>query len=323
MPASMDQIKDEWRILRTGAVVQIRPDSGVLRLSDADRVDFLQRMTTNDIAALEAGRATVTILTSPTARNLFAFTVVCRAQDLLLLPSAGETTVLETHLRGQIFFMDKIGLEEVSGRYQRMRLMGPQAGAILAGWGFQLEEVPEGTWQERDGLLAVKQLDFDVPGYELLVASEQQGLHERLLSAGVSPLAHNESYHLRRIELGRPASGYEITSEYTPLEAGMISAVADNKGCYTGQEIIARQITYDKVTKALVGLRLTEAVAPGDVVLADGRSVGTVTSAAPSPNAEIFWALAIVKHPHTAPGAAVAVGGGPGEVVALPFAPEG
>ena len=77
----------------------------------------------------------------------------------------------------------------------------------------------------------------------------------------------------------------------------MEHAVSGNKGCYPGQEVIARQLTYDKVTQRLVGLRLDEPVAPGGRLLAEGKPVGVITSAAVSPRFGAI-ALGVVKRPH-------------------------
>ena len=93
--------EEAYRALRDGAVLQRRPTSGLLVLSDADRQDFLHRMTTNEINGLKVGQSTVTILTSPTARTEYVFTVVCRSDELWLLPAAGETDVLGTQSEGQ------------------------------------------------------------------------------------------------------------------------------------------------------------------------------------------------------------------------------
>jgi folate-binding protein YgfZ len=98
-----------------------------------------------------------------------------------------------------------------------------------------------------------------------------------------------------------------LTGEYNPLEAGLAWACADNKGCYTGQEIIARQITYDKVMRTLVGLVAAHPLTPGAEVMAEGRSVGQVTSAAHSPGLDAPIALAVVKRPANTPGTQVTV----------------
>jgi folate-binding protein YgfZ len=107
----------------------------------------------------------------------------------------------------------------------------------------------------------------------------------------------SESRHILRVEAGLPDAGAELSEEYTPLEAGMERAVSGDKGCYPGQEVLARQVTYDKVTQRLVGLRLSEPVAPGRRLLVEGKPAGVVTSAAESPRFGAI-ALGVVKRPH-------------------------
>lgn len=308
----------EYAALLSGAAVQDRPDGGLLVLTGADRVDFLQRMTTANVAALRPGQATPAVLTSPVARIEFVFTVLCRADDLWLLPARGETDVLAGKLRSQIFFMDKVKVENPSANYRRWRVMGPGAGALLAQAGPAL---PDGDdrFAQAEGVTLLRQERYDVPGYEVVASlAEADALSARLAEGGARFLADQSAYHSRRVELGRPAPGAELTGEYNPLEAGLAWAVADSKGCYTGQEIIARQITYDKVTKTLVLLRSDTLLAPGAELSAEGRAVGVVTSSAYSPAAGGPVALAVVKRPHNQPGAVLAAGGGRAVVASLP-----
>jgi folate-binding protein YgfZ len=305
--------------LAEGAVVQIRPTSGLIVVSDADRSDFLHRMTTNNINALRPGQSAVTVLTTPTARIAFVFTVVCREEALWLLPSPGEATALARHLRGQIFFMDKVKVRDASADYRQWRVMGAGAATALAQLGFGLDDSPDGSWQEQESVLAVKQAAYDLPGFVLVAPAERdESVSAALAAAGVQPLA-DERYAAWRVELGRPAPGHELTGDYNPLEAGLAWACADNKGCYTGQEILARQQTYDKVTKTLVGLRPGAPVAEGSAVSVGGQTVGAVTSTALSPQLAAPVALAILKRPHNTPGTQVNVDGVAATVVELPF----
>jgi folate-binding Fe-S cluster repair protein YgfZ len=96
-----------YQALAAGAALQARPNFGVLVLRDRDRTDFLQRMTTNDIALLQPGQAALTILTSPVARIDAVFSVLCRQEDLLLLPSEGQAETLRQRLQRQIFLWTK------------------------------------------------------------------------------------------------------------------------------------------------------------------------------------------------------------------------
>lgn len=300
-----------------GAAVWMPPAVGVLRLTDADCVDFLHRMTTNNIKALRPGESCVTVLTSPTAKIVQVFTVLADEDSLWLLPAPGEAAALERHLRGQIFFMDKVRVSQPERALARLRIVGRQAAVILAQNGFDPLPASEGNWQRRQELMILRQETYDLPGYEVIAPVEAV---ETLLAQLGAPQLDAASYTARRIELGRPAHGAELIGEYNPLEVGLGWACAENKGCYTGQEIIARQLTYDKVTRALVGLRSAALLTAGAPVLVEDRQVGVVTSAAFSPALQTPVALAILKRPYHAPGTAVTVAGVAAEVAALPLA---
>jgi folate-binding protein YgfZ len=316
----------DYAALTTSTGLITRARAGVLRLTDADRHDFLQRMTTNNIAVLRPGMSAVTVLTSSTARTLFVFTVIARSEDLILLPAPGQGQALARHLRGQIFFMDKVKLHDVTHGFtgnddegwMRLRLMGPNAAETLLALGMEATSLLADGVIVQDDLLVVAQPHYETPGFELVVRpSRAAALTDTLVGAGARIVAE-AAVEVRRVELGRPAPGAELTEEYTPLEAGLGWACADNKGCYTGQEIIARQITYDKVTKTLVGLHLSAPVAVGSEVMAENRPVGTVTSTAHSPSLDACVALAVVKRPHNTPGALLHIGAATATVTSLP-----
>jgi tRNA-modifying protein YgfZ len=312
MSVSTATFQQEYHALREGAALQIRADAGILALTDADRVDFLQRLTTNNITALAAGHSCVTVLTSPTAKIMQVFAV----------PARGETESLARQLRGQVFFMDKVKVTDLSSNYARMRLMGPQALTALAATGLDMHGAGDGEWRGREGLLAVSQRRYDIPGYEIVVAQEKRNeVVTRLAAVQATVLEGEDSYHVRRIELGRPLPGTELTGEYKPLEAGLAWACAENKGCYTGQEIIARQITYDKVTRSLVGLVSDELLSAGSALSAGSREVGIVTSAAYSPLLGAPIALAIVRRPYDVGGSELQCEDKAVRVRELPFAP--
>jgi folate-binding protein YgfZ len=276
-------------------------------------------MTTNNIAILQPGQHTVTVLTGPTARILFVFTVLARRDDLLLLPAPGQAQALARHLRGQIFFMDKVKVDDQSAQWARLRVVGPQAHQTLAAAQPDAPALAPHHWMALGDSLVLHQTDYDLPGYEWLVPSADapaQQAHWR--EQQILPVAPAD-YEARRIELGRPAPDAELTGDYSPLEAGLAWTCAENKGCYTGQEIIARQITYDKVTKSLVGLRSATLLPVGAEITVDGRAVGVVTSAALSPTLQIPLALAVVKRPHNVAGTLVQSESTSAEVTALPF----
>jgi tRNA-modifying protein YgfZ len=315
---ALDRIQHEYEALRTEVAVLARPDARPLSIRGEDRADFLHRMTTNDVKSLRQGQSAVTVLTSPTAHIRFVFTVLCRDHDLLLLPAPGQSQPLEQHLRSQIFFMDQVNIEPVT--YARWRVMGPRAAEALEGVGWPTGTAENGAWRETDEALFVQQDEYDVPGFEVASPTDAGNLLVATLEKnGATILTGETAYTARRVELGHPAPGYELTEQYNPLEAGLGWACADDKGCYTGQEIIARQLTYDKVTKTLVGLTCDTAVSAGDNVSVEEKVAGQVTSAAYSPGFGQHLALAILRRPHNTPGAQVSVRAVQAQVVELPF----
>lgn len=312
---------NDYDALTTGAALLERPEAGLLLLTDADRHDFLHRMTTNEINKLPVGAATVTVLTNPTARMLFAFTVLARTDALWLLPAPGQTAALEHHLRGQIFFMDKVKVQNISDQYHRCRLMGPLAERVLTNAGFAVATLADDRWLEQEDCIILKQTKFDVPGFEVIAPQGYYAtLVTKLVDDGAVLLSDENAYQSYRVELGRPQAGHEVTDAFNPLEAGLAWTCADNKGCYTGQEIIARQVTYDKITKSLVGLRSNRQLPVGAELMDEsGRAVGTVTSAVESQGLGVPLALAIIKRPQNAPGTLLTIDNQRAEVVALPF----
>ena len=145
-----------------------------------------------------------------------------------------------------------------------------------------------------------------------------QELQARALGQG-AVAASPATYEILRIEAGQPYAGHELTDDYIPLEADLWSAVSFTKGCYIGQEIIARMESRGRLAKTLVGLRLDAPVAPGAEVRCGGSLVGKVSSAAVSPWAGPV-ALAFVKPASAAQGTRVEVNGVPAEIAPFPLA---
>jgi len=311
----------------SGAAFFPQDSAGYLVVSGADRVAFLQRQTTNDVRLLSPERALVTALTSPTARILDVLTLLAEPEAIaaLTLPDRGAETA--RFLRSRIFFIDKVSVDDASAAYTQVDLIGPEAGEGLGRLGVNRPpQVGEVLSSEVAGnpLRVLGQRGF---GYRLLVPAASSGEVAALLSeAGVIALSA-ESYTILRVEAGLPAAGHELVEEYTPLEAGLEWAISEAKGCYTGQEVIARQITYDKVTRHLVGLQVEGEVSVGERLWSsqEERPAGTITSAAISPRFGPI-ALGIIRRPFDEPGTRLAIGEPPGDslatVTALPFKPS-
>ena len=288
----------------------LHPQGGLLTVSGPDQIVFLQRQTTNDVRLLKPGKAILTIMTSPNARILdvlhlisgFPLEGALRAEPaaiwLITLPGKGSETF--RFLKSRIFFMDKVTIEDHSTTTVQVDLFGPSAADTLQKLGLN-----QALSINELGTLSVENLECLILalepviglGYRLLIPIAVLGsLQSRLDQLGCKQLTEDK-YESARVEAGVPAAGHELIERYTPLECGLRSAISDSKGCYTGQEVIARQITYDKVTQTLCGLASGVLLEQDSELRVDDRPVGFVTSAAQSEKLGPIG-LAVIKHPY-------------------------
>jgi folate-binding protein YgfZ len=303
-----------------------QPEAGYLRITGDDRAAFLQRQSTNDVNKLAPGKSVLTVLTTPAARILDVLRMMIDedgAIGAVTLPGyAGETA---RYLKSRIFFMDKVAVEDAGAEFFQVDLEGRKAHAVLSRLGLDLAPgVDEVTTGEVQGVpvRVIGQAGLAGTGFRLLAPTGSAGqIESTLRGAGAERLTPGQ-YEIFRIEAGLPAARAELSEEYTPLETGLERAVSDGKGCYTGQEVIARQVTYDKVTQRLAGLRLAEPVEVGERIWAEGRIVGRITSYADSPSFGPI-ALGIIKRPFYEPGTSLETGSdlrkAPAKAVSLPF----
>lgn len=298
--------------------------SGFLRLAGADRVDFIQRQSTNDLTRLTAGTHLSTVLTNPAARIIDVLQVFPLDDETLAavtLPGRGAGTF--AFLKKRIFFNDQVTIEDAGADYRVIDLLD-DIGPIALPTGISQVEtgaVKSGKF-EGQAVIALGLSGTNVAGRRIVVpAAVCEAFMEELEKAGVTALT-SEEFEVLRIEAGQPGPAGELTEDFTPLETGLAGLVSDTKGCYTGQEVIARQITYDKITRGLAGIRLEGPARTGARVLAGESSAGSVTSYINSPR-EGYLALAVLKRPYGEPGTEVRVETGNGEiagrVVPLPF----
>jgi folate-binding protein YgfZ len=294
------EIPTDYRAVLERAAFYPQPETGVLRLGDQDRLDFLQRQTTNDLHGLRPDRSILTVLVSPTARILDVLRLVQDGDEILALTLPGHAAATFSYLQRRIFFNDRVRLADATLEFSQVDLEGPGLAEALQGLGFNgAPEMDEVVNAELQGSLlrAIGQRGLVGMGVRLLVPSGAAGgIYQALPANGAAKLSQ-ESYKILRVETGLPAAPAELSEDYSPLEVGMEYAVSDSKGCYPGQEVIARQITYDKVTRKLVGLRLEAPAARGARLSAEGAPAGEITSAVISPRFGTI-ALGVVKRPH-------------------------
>lgn len=301
------------------AAYYILPNAGLLMVHGADRGDFIQRQTTNDVRLLTGETALVTVLTSPAARIIDVLHLFDGSLLETSIPGERETigviTLPDRHLRtaqflqNRIFIMDRVSVDDISAQYVQFNLIGPESRSVLEEIGINPPDEPgqiSAVDCNGDVTLAMRADGNLYRGWLLVVPVNQQySVQSGLDGMGVSQM-NTDGYHIFRIEQGLPSHGNELTEDFTPLEIGLRDEISNDKGCYTGQEVIARQLTYDKVTRNLVGLRLKGLAPSGTRLYVEDKLVGVITSTIESPRFGLI-ALAVVKRPYNTVGAVLKV----------------
>jgi aminomethyltransferase len=307
--------------VRRGAGLFQLAQRGVLGVGGGDARRWLDGMVTNDVSALRAEgplRHCQALLLSPIGRIVAELHVLARPDGFWLdLERAALPGVLQR--LSKYVIADDVRLVDLSPGLARIGLEGPATPRIAAAAAPVLAAA--GAVQAGFGWTGEPALQLFVPAAaagELLAALRAAGAPHGLVDADAGAL------ELLRVEAGVPRLGAELSEEVLPPEARLDAAVSTTKGCYTGQEVIARIRSRGQVKHLLIGLRFDagEPPEPRTPIEADGRRIGEVTSATRSPQAGVI-ALGFVMRPHDAPGSEVRVAGRPARVVALPFVPGG
>jgi folate-binding protein YgfZ len=320
MATLTDDLASEYRALTDGCGLIDRSERGKLALTGTERKSFLAGQVTNDIEGLQAGSGCYAAFLTHKGKMLGDLRVLA-AED----PDAEPELLLDTERATLQALFDmvrrfKIGYDvELHKRtVQRglLSLVGPGARAVAGA-----EDLAADEYAHRAGAIAghpVRLIATDVGVDVLCAADDTDAVRDALLGAGAAP-ASEEAAEILRVERGRPRYGHDLDDTTIPQEAGLNErAVSFTKGCYVGQETVARLFYRGKPNRHLRGLRLSEAVQPGAELRLGERVVGRLASSLVSPTHGPI-ALALVRR-EAAPGDTVAVeGGATAQVVELPF----
>ena len=315
--------RDEDRALRAGAALFDASAREVVRVTGPDRVSFLQGMLTQDVEGLPAGSVADAALLTAKGAMVADARVVKRSDDLLLLTEPGFGPAVQGALEKYLISEDA-ELADATAQFGQLSVVGPEAEALAARVlglgppaGAALRPFDAGggatAWALPQGQL--------LPGVDLLIPAEALGpVFERLLDAGATPMGF-AALEVLRVERGTPRFGMDMDEKTIPLEANLQRALHYQKGCYIGQEVIARATFRGHMNRHLVGLRFAGALPSHRTELLVGeRRVGWVTSAVESP-----WLGAIgLGYAHRdveEPGTELTLAGGAGKatVEPLPF----
>ncbi len=327
-PADTPALHAQYLALTQGCGLIDRSERGKLALSGPGAVEFLNGQVTNELSSLRPGEGCYAAFLTHKGKML---------GDLRVL-AAGEPGVKEP--AALLLDTERVALQELFDMIRRFKvgydveldkrtlqsgllsLVGPQAQAVATRASGDAPGAAEHS--HRLASIAARSVRLirtaEPPGVDLLCEAEDTDIVRGALEdAGAQPVSEAAG-EIVRVEHGRPRYGVDIDDSVIPQEAGLNRrAVSFTKGCYVGQETVARLYYKGKPNRHLRGLRLTAPAAAGDELHLSERIVGRVASSVESPQLGPI-ALALVRR-EAEPGTSVAVGehGATAEVTELPF----
>src|SRR3954470_6281814 len=312
--SAVNSVTSEHVAIAEGAGLADRSERGKLALTGADAKEFLAGQVTNDIVGLQTGEGCYAALLTPKGRMLGDLRVLDTGDELLLdMDRPALQAIFDVIRRATIGFA--VELHKRTVQRGLLSLAGPRAREIAGA-----TDLPATEHAHRlatVGGVEVRIIATDVGVDVLTLAEDTDTVRDALLAAGAEPVSE-ATLDVLRVETGRPRWGAELDETVIPQEAALNDrAVSFTKGCYVGQETVARLHWKGKPNRHLRGLRLSAPVTSGTPVVAGEREVGTVGSAVVSPRHGAI-ALAILRR-EVAPGDRVRAGDVDADVVAPPF----
>lgn len=321
--ATYGDARAEYTALTTGAALVDGSQHGRLRLVGQDRAAFLHNFTTQDITGLQPGQATWAVVSNWKGTIVDRLEVLAEPAALRLITEPGLATKTAAWLNKYIITED-VTVHDDSADLSQLELLGPQVGSLLDRVGLPTPAMGRGEIGELAGtpVTVISHRWIGGEGFRLMVPTTgAASLWQILADAGAQPVGH-EALTWRRVMDGYPVYGHELGETVNPWEARLQQALSLDKGCYLGQEVIARLNTYQKVQRLLVGLDLAAGPTPpvgAPVLTPEGEVIGKVTTGAVPPDAPGPRALAFVKRGWSEAGTPLVVDGVEATVVDRPF----
>lgn len=304
----MTSFNEQYEALTAGVGVVDFAARTRIEVTGDDRASFLHNLSTNDVKGLSPGSGCEAFLLNARGHVLAHVFILCRPESLVVETVAGQSEFLLNHLN-RYLIREKVELHDRTADWGELLVAGNQTAEVLKD--ILTGDLPAERLQNAEltvagaSVIAARVEMTPAPGYLLLASADMTtSVHESLLSHGAM-LCEQDAFDAARIEAGFPLYGIDISDGNLPQEIGRDAlAISFKKGCYLGQETVARIDALGHVNKTLVRLRCegTEVPPPDTELRAAEQLVGNVTSAAFSPRAGAALALGYVRRGHTPPG---------------------
>lgn len=293
------QEEEYWAVKKAAGIADLS-HLGRLRVTGKDRITFLNGLLTNDIAKLQDNRGVHSALLNTKARVL-ADMYVYNQPDGVIIDTSDSQGVRVKKLLDQFIITEEVRIEDLAESELLLTLQGPLAeqslrqvlGIVVGNLG-QLESKNVGP-----GLIIARDRTGH-GGYDLLLPQEEaeavwQGFLLKGRELGLEPVG-SSALEVLRLERGIPRYGVDVDEYTIVLEAGYGDAISFTKGCYLGQEVVARATHIGRVNRRLVQLQVETAESQnGGLLVRDGKEVGKLTSSAFSPGLAMTVGLGYVQ----------------------------
>jgi aminomethyltransferase len=308
---------------------------GKLRVTGEDRIKWLQSVISNDLLPLKPGQGRYSSFLSHKGKMLSYFRVYIQPDQVFLEDVGDIGDMTFQALRKFLLYGTKAKLENCRESWSLLLVSGPKAAAVIRkAFGCDpsslgvLNFVTVDIMGRSGSIIRTEETgeeDFEI----LLPAEAAPAAWDQVVQAGltdgIKPFG-SQTHEILRMEAGLPQAGPDLNEEIVPPEANLEEkAFSLSKGCYPGQEVVARMDTYGSVRRRLIGLVLEDTAVParGAKLFSDDREVGWISSAVRSPQLQSVIAFGFPLRDFSKPGTtlAVEIGGTRHQAVvrALPF----
>lgn len=285
--ASYDDVDKEYQAACHSVGLLDASFRGLLQVVGPDRLTFLQGMCTQDLRGLLPGQSLYAAFLTAKGAMVSDARIFATSDALWLDVEPGQSQPL-TQFLSQFLISEDAELRDVSSEWAMLSLLGPKAGS--------LEKSPEGLW--------LPSMLPEVPGVDVWFKRQEltTAFQAMCQQADVTPIGLT-AREILRVEQGIPRFGMDMGSQTIPLEARLERAISYDKGCYIGQEVVARATFRGHMNKLLSGFLLGPQALPYDTELfAADKKVGVVKSVVFSPRRQQFVALGYVHRDFVTPG---------------------
>ncbi|MFZ4826550.1 MAG: YgfZ/GcvT domain-containing protein [Phototrophicaceae bacterium] len=303
VPLHYQNLPQSYQAIYTACVLMERPHEGRLLVKGRSAKSLLHRLGTQDIEGLSVGMGGGTVFLNANGRVLERVEVYVLAEDqLLLLTSPGHIDAVKTLLTRNIFFEDDVVLEDITPQTTQLVIHGASAEGVIRS---HVSTLPDSLVHSM-GIVPVVLHDATV---WLIRRKTYYGSHWSLILHDLTTASniwnlltkHPDltiggalTFNMMRIACGIPSANTELTTHYIPLEVGLWDEISFTKGCYVGQEIVARMESRQQLAKVLVKVHAEAPILPNTPLLYGETNVGVITSATQLPTQK-YVALATIK----------------------------